>query len=123
MFDVIDVGAVRSASEIAVDALFYFVVSFHTTCTTIWFVLAYVLSDPNVYAKLRAELTALAASGDGTLSYNDLRKSQYLVSFTALNNKLILMHSIDCGDKRVHANATSSSWGYSKSCSTIGNHI
>jgi cytochrome P450 len=72
---VIDAEAARNASEISVDAVFYFAASFHTTSTTICFVLAFVLSHRLVYEKLRAELAALMASRDGTLSYNDLKKS------------------------------------------------
>jgi cytochrome P450 len=83
VFDVIDAEAAQSAYEIAVDAVFYFAASFHTTSTTICFVLAFVVSHRAVYEKLRTELAALTADRNGLLSYNDLAKSQYLVGFAS----------------------------------------
>jgi hypothetical protein len=80
LFELFNAGKPKNVPLLAAEAMGYFTVTVHTTNTTIAYMLGYIISHPSVHARLKEELNALAYNTRGKLTYDDLRKSECLVS-------------------------------------------
>jgi hypothetical protein len=80
LFELVNAGKPKNVPLLAAEAMGYFTVTVHTTNTIIAYMLGYIISHPSVHARMKEELNFLADNTRGKLSYDDLRKSEYLVS-------------------------------------------
>ena len=110
LFDMINTGKPKNIPLLAAEAMGYFTVTVHTTNTAIAHMLGYILSHSSVHAKLKKQLDMLRNEGDKMFSYDDLRKSEYLVGFQCpvQESTSLTLDLADCSDKREPAYETSS---------------